>query len=376
MTTPTPVRVPTVADINSVLNSEGVVRDVAPLSDIEVSADGSEFTAVTDDGERLNFGLDAEIERSMGKFLGVPAGYIEKCPGPLKAANLNHWIKESEDARALIVHNAESASSFLDPEKHQILPSDVAGVISRVFDAQDELVTVHRTDEYLHIDVKVKDSEVNVPGNGVGDRPDASGNLIVPAAEELEELGFTSRRETNVLDITNGGVQFLIKPNQPPVVNRYFNRLICDNGLIIPVEDAKITLRGKTVDDVIDEMESSAEILLGSMDSALARYAETSEQIIPGNVGDFIRQVGLEHRIPNRIIEQALNYAGAYGLTRRNDISGYDVLQVFTNLANRVSYSSRMKLQNLGGTIADSNEEFWERCSSCERPWVGGTHHH
>ena len=376
MTTPTPVRTPVVGDINSVLGTEGVNRDVAPLSSVEVSSDGSEFVAVTDDGARLNFGLDPEIERSMGKFLGVPAGYLEKCPGALKAANLNHWLSEAEDARALIIHNSESASSFLDPEKHQILPSDVAGVISRVFSAEDELVTVHRTDEYMHIDVKVLDSEVNVPGNGVGDRPDASGNLVVPAADELEELGFTSRRETNVFDITNGGVQFLIKPNQPPVVNRYFNRLICDNGLIIPVEDAKITLRGKTVEDVIDEMESSAEILLGTMESALSRYAETSEQMVPGNTADFIRQVGLEHRIPNRIIEQALNYASAYGMTRRNDISAFDVLNVFTNLANRVSYSSRMKLQNLGGTIADAGEDFWARCSSCERPFAGGHHSH
>lgn len=374
MTTPTAMRTPVVADIATVLGASDQERAVAPLSSIEVSTDGSEFTATTDDGQRLNFGLDPEIERSMGKFLGVPPGYIEKCPGSLKAANLNHWIRESEDARALIVHNAESASSFLDPDKHAILPSDVAGVISRVFAPEDQLVTVHRTDDFMHIDVKVMDSEVNVEGNGVGDRPDASGNLWTP---EIEALGIEEGTRTNVFDITNGGVQFLLKPNQPPVVNRYFNRLVCDNGLIIPVEDAKITLRGKTVDDIIDEMESSAEILLGSMDSALNKYAESADQVVPGNVGDFIRQVGLEHGIPNRIIMQALNYAGAYGMTRRDDISGYDVLNVFTNLANRASYSSRMKLQNLGGNIADAGEDFYARCVSCERPYGGaGTHNH
>lgn len=374
MTTPTAIRVPTVADISTVLGAQGQERAIAPLSSVEVSEDGSEFVAITDDGERLNFELDPEVERSMSKFLGVPPAYLTKCSGALKAANLNYWLKESEDARALIVHNSESASSFLDPDKHAILPSDVAGVISRVFSAEDELVTVHRTDEMMHIDVKTLDMEVNVPGNGVGDRPHSDGTLMVPEDEELEELGFTSRRETNVFDITNGGVQFLLKPNQPPVVNRYFNRLICDNGLVIPVPDAKITLRGKTVDDVIDEMESSAEILLGSMESALTRYAETSEQMVPGNVGDFIRQVGMENGIPNRIIMQALNYAGAYGMTRRNDISGYDVMNVFTNLANRVSYSSRMKLQRLGGTIADAGEDFWHRCENCERPFGGHEH--
>ena len=375
MTTPLPIRIPTVGDIGAVLGTEDISRDVAPLSSIEVADDGASFNAVTDNGDRLNFALDSEIERSMSKFLGVPANYLEKCPGSLKAANLNHWIKESDEARALIIHNAESASSFLDPDKHAILPSDVAGVISRVFAPEDQLVTVHRTDEMLHIDVKVLSSEVDVPGNGVGDRPHPDGTLLVPEVDELTDLGFDGRRESNVFDITNGGVQFLIKPNQPPVVNRYFNRLVCDNGLVIPVEDAKITLRGKTVDDVIDEMESSAEILLGSMDQALTRYAETSEQSVPGNVGDFIRQVGLEHRIPNRIIMQALNYAGAYGMTRRDDITGYDVLNVFTNLANRVSYSSRMKLQGLGGTIADAGEEFYARCVSCERPF-GGSHDH
>lgn len=374
MTTPTALRNPTVADVSEVLGSQGQERAIAPLSSIEVDPNGTSFVAVTDDDQRLSFSLDAEIERSMGKFLGVPAGYIEKCPGALKAANLNHWLNEAEDARALIVHNRESASSFLDPEKHFILPSDVAGVISRVFSPEDELVTVHRTDEYMHIDVKILDSEVNVPGNGVGDRPHPDGTLLVPDAEELIDLGIEGRRETNVFDITNGGVQFLLKPNQPPVVNRYFNRLVCDNGLVIPVEDAKITLRGKTVDDIIDEMESSAEILLGGMDRALEQYALSAQQVVPGSVGDFIRQVGLEHRIPNRIIQQALNYAGAYGMTARDDVTGYDVLNIFTNLANRVSYSSRMKLQSLGGAMADAGEDFYARCQQCERPF-GGVHH-
>lgn len=373
MTTPTAIQVPTVSDITTVLGSSDQRRDIVPLSSVEVSADGSEFVAISDNGDRLNFGLDEEIERSMGKFLGVPPGYIEKCPGNLKAINLNHWINQSEDARALIVHNAEAASSFLDPDKHAILPSDVAGVISRVFNPEDELVTVHRTDEYMHIDVKVLDSEVNVPGNGVGDRPHPDGTLLLP---DIEEFGIEETNRSHVFDITNGGVQFLLKPGQPPVVNRYFNRLICDNGLIIPVQDAKITLRGKTVDDVIDEMESSAEILLSSMDSALTRYAESSQQVVPGNVGDFIRQVGLENKIPDRIIMQALNYAGAYGMTRRDDITGYDVLNIFTNLANRVSYSSRMKLQGLGGGIAAAGEDFYARCVNCERPFghLAGDH--
>ena len=366
MTTPQAIQVPTVADVRSVLGTQDQERAIAPLSNIEVNENGTNFTAVADDGQRFDFALDAEIERSMSKFLGVPPGYIEKCPPSLKAANLNYWLNDVEDARALIIHNRESASSILDPDKHAILPSDVAGVISRVFSERDELVTVHRADDYLHIDVKVLDSEINVPGNGVGDRPHPDGTVLIP---EIESLGVEEERLTNVFDITNGGVQFIIKPNQPPEVNRYFNRLVCDNGLIIPVPDAKITLRGKTVDDIIDEMESSAEILLGSMDSALTRYAETSEQIVPGNVGDFIRQVGLEHRIPNRIIMQALNYAGAYGLNRRDDVSGYDVLNIFTNLANRASYSSRMRLQHLGGGIADAGEEFYARCVSCERPF-------
>lgn len=372
MSTPLAVRNPVVGDIREVLGAQGQERAIAPLSSISVNENGTGFTAVSDDGQTLDFALDGEIERSMSKFLGVPSGYLEKCPGSLKAANLNYWLHDVEDARALIIHNSEAASSFLDPDKHAILPSDVAGVISRVFAPEDELVTVQRTDEYMHIDIKVLDSEVNVPGNGVGDRPHSDGTLLIPGNDEL---GIEEERRTNVFDITNGGVQFLLKPNQPPVVNRYFNRLVCDNGLIIPVEDAKITLRGKTVDDIIDEMESSAEILLSSMDSALTRYAESSEQVVPGNVGDFIRQVGLEHRIPNRIIMQALNYAGAYGFTRRDDITGYDILNVFTNLANRASYSSRMRLQGLGGVIADAGDEFYARCQSCERPF-GGTHQH
>ena len=372
MSTPTAIQTPTVADITTILGSTDQRRSIAPLSSVEVSADGSEFVAINDDGERLNFGLDPEIERSMGKFLGVPPGYLTKCPGALKADNLNHWLREAEDARAMIVHSSESASSFLDPDKHLVLPSDVAGVISRVFNSEDELATVHRTDDYMHIDVKVLGSEVNVPGNGVGDRPNADGVVWTP---EIEELGIEESSRSHVFDITNGGVQFLLKPNQPPVVNAYLNRLICDNGLVVQVPEAKITLRGKTVDDIIDEMESSAEILLGNMESTLDRYAESAQRVVPGNAGDFIRQVGLENNIPNRLIVQALNYAGAYGMTRRDDITGYDVLNVFTNLANRASYSSRMKLQRVGGEIASADDEFYQRCVSCERPLIGSHEH-
>lgn len=368
----------TVGQIDEIINRDDR-RIVTNLGAIEVADDGRAVSIETEDpdtGEktREEFTFDEETERVVSKFLDVSPVYMRKCPPSLKAHNLNYWLRNQVDVEATLLVGPKGIETMHDPDKTVVTMPEVAGVISRVFDAGDQIVNLHSDPDVFLADVMVG-SSIEVPGNGLGDRPNADGILSLPMTDEDTALVLPEevRREARVFDITHGGVRVVAYPNQAkaPVVERYFNRLICTNGLTMPVADARVTLRGNTVEEVIADMERAAEHLLGSMDEALERYAALSDIPVVGNVAAFIQQVGIEAGIPAKLIQQAITYAGGAGLLREGAApTSYDVMNILTSIANNdsVRFSTRNRLQALGGLFVAQGQRLMERCSSCERP--------
>ena len=355
------------------------------LHDITVSDGGQDITVtpVPADGEEPEsetFELDEVTERQMAEFLGVNVPYIRKCPAGLKAHNLNYWLHQSEreTSEAILVAGPNGIETMHDPDSTIITIPEVAGVISRSFRPDDEIVTLISDPTKFHADIVVQRSSIIVPGNGVGDRPREDGTLHSRGHDPLDGPAPTEEVEApQVFDITHGGVRILAYPNKAkaPVVERYFNRYICANGLTMPVPDRKITLRGNTVEEVLESMEEAAEFLLGTMDEQLERYKALSEVEVPGNPLLFIQQIGKEQGIPASLIQKALDYAGGYGFGSSDvQVTSYDVLQLFTALANEesVRYSTSLKLQRAGGLFVHRGDDLMHRCETCERPLVGG----
>lgn len=360
-----------VGQIEQQLSQNNERRMHTKLGDVSVSDDGhyvlvdpSEGT----DGETQRFEFDEVTERAFAKFLDVNPSYLSKCPSSLKATNLNHWLRTEADAEAMFTIGGHGIATMYDPDQTVLTIPEIAGVISRVFAPEDEIVTLHSDPDKFHADIVIQSSHITVPGNGVGDRPDANGNLYVRPEEE----GGQATTKPNVFDITHGGVRILAHPSKSkaPTVERYFNRYICSNGMTMPIADRQITLRGKTVEEVLESMEEVANELMTDMPQALEQYAALAEIAVPGNPINFIQQVGREQGIPSRLIQQAIQFAGGMNLGRDDVATTYDVMNIFTSLANMesVRYSTATRLQRMGGEFVRQGEEMTRRCGSCEQP--------
>lgn len=345
------------------LSEGGQTLNYAPTAR---TIEGSE---VYDQSREIPF--DENAEHSLAKFLGIDPKYLSKCPASLKAENVNYWLNQADDALASFVFNSHGVETIAREDTQMISAAQLSPLIESVFPSDAVVTKLYTSSDVISMDIVLPENSITVPGNGLGDRPDEDGNLVVQVEENF------TRTVPNVWDVSHGGIKINAFPNQnkAPEVVRYFHRLVCTNGMTLDVPDANITLRGNTVNELLGEMERGMTELLETMPTALQRYSDTANMEVPGNPLAFIRQVGEEHGIPARIINQALAYAGASNMERGNTTS-YDVLNIFSRLARHSRNSSQRRLMSTAGRMVSSGRTFLSRCSSCERPFGDGAHTH
>ena len=127
----------------------------------------------------------------------------------------------------------------------------------------------------------------------------------------------------------------------------------------------QISLRGRTVDEVIEEMEQAARNMLGTLDNRLSRYAATAQQPIPGNRQAFAHQMAREANLSRSVLDTVMELVNQLP----EDATMYDINQAFTSVANTdVPYATRVRLQNLGGALAFESERIAARCGTCQHP--------
>lgn len=342
-----------VSDLESLLPRSSVQALQVRFENVEITPEGDTIVVTEDhfaeeqEPAKHEFPLDEVAERELSRFLKIPFKYIQECPGELKATNLNFWLGKQADSEATFLHHGDDLEAVIPPDRIVLPVRRVAGVVTEVFAPEDTINGYHFDQKVFQLDVTTEEHQIDVPGNGLGDRP---------------------ARDAQVGDITSAGVRLFVPGDlkeKKPTLTAFFHRLICLNGMTLPNTLQEIKLKGSTVDDVIMEMEEKAQELLGTLDQHLESYKQTAEMAIPGNVLAFIRQVGLEHGIPLRTIDRAMDYAAIHG---RDDWSLFDVIQLFTALAGTARFSTANRLQAFGGYMITNAERVLERCASCERP--------
>ena len=297
---------------------------------------------VSDDGVHVNddvFPLEDSTVRSFGTLLDISQNYLKKCPPDLLAMNINHWLRERSESEAL-VHVISGQPRFLKSNIKMIPMKKVVEMIGRVFDPQDEVVELTTTDQLTHVDVISNEHRIEVPGHDIPLRPEH--------------------------DVTHGGIRFRIVTDfraRPPEVYTYLNRRVCTNGMCIADPQYKLTLQGRTVDEVIREMESTAQDLWGKLPETLEKFRSTADISVPGEVSHFIHAVAAEHGVGFRVTAEAINRVGELPPAP----TLYDVINLLTSIANEdVTYRTRESLQFLGGAMASQPEAFSHRCTSCQ----------
>lgn len=309
-----------------------------PFSQVKVREDGH----VLEVNEANDLILDELAIKVLAKHLGVSAAYLDKCPGVLRAANLNYWIGQHKDRDAIFTLGGGQLVDVYSPDKKVIPIPQVGQIVSRVFRPEDEIITLHRDENRFHIDIKV-DQHIEVPG--------FEGDEFRP----------------QVGDITHGGVRIYIPADLnklQPSVEPYLHRLVCSNGLSKQSDSSLIKLRGNTVPDILEEMEQKAQDILGNLPGTLGEYASLADVPINGEVLQVIRRLGQEHNIASRVLDRVMD--AAQQIDRERPATMYDITQVFTEVANgSVAYGTSVALQRLGGHLLSHSSSAPHRCPTC-----------
>lgn len=329
-----------VAELSAALSNREEFTVTTTLGDFRVNDDASMLTVRHDLDRESAFYMDEATEKALASYLRIPLPYLKSCPPEFKATTLRFWFDAKADA-ATTVESVNGEVLSIHSPSHIMLPvREVIGVATRVFSPDDE-ARLLRDENRLHLDVISPAFQVEVPN------PDR-----VPGRPEVG-------------DITYGGVRLLAYParTKAPSVSTYLERLVCTNGMTTDYKLDEIALKGRTVDEVIEEMELAARRLLDAMPEKLARYADTAFIRVPGDPAAFAAQLARENNLARPILDQALDY-----INQLPYATVYDINQAFTQVANTgVSYATMSRLQGLGGELALNAAHAVARCNSCER---------
>ncbi|OBY33484.1 hypothetical protein [Mycolicibacter kumamotonensis] len=326
-----------VKELEASMMGRNELRIATTLGEIDIADDASSIT-VNDQP----FMLDEQATSLFGKYLKIPTPYLKSCPVDFRATTMRYWRDKWSEAETVVEGIGNNLVSIY-PRGLLMLPLDeVVDMVTRVFLPEDDVRDFRRDDKTFHLDVSSDRYQVDVPNpNGIPGRP---------------EVG----------DITAGGVRFLVYPNQvkAPVVSTYLCRLACTNGMTTDLKQGQIKLKGRTIEEVLDEMECAAEQVLGTLDRQLESYAATAEIAPPGSPLAFAMQLAREVGLPVRVRNTIMDLINQLP----SNASVYDVTQCFTTVANQgVKYSTQLALQQLGGRLSFDTAETIRRCQTCEQ---------
>lgn len=325
-----------VADLEQKLATKREITHELSVADLEIADNASSLTF--QGGE---YPLDEIAEKTLAKYFEVPHTYLKNCPATFKAATLQFWRDEYSDLDVRIETIGNNVVSIHSPDVLNIPLYDLGKVITRTFSPLDS-VDLYRYPDTTQFDAVSLDHVVEVPNpEGVIFRP---------------EVG----------DITHGGIRLLTHPhaNKQPSLVPYLRRYVCTNGMQTDEKVGRITIKGNTVEEIIDEIEEAAKRAMRGLDGMLERYASSATMPVPGTLAAFAHQLGKEAGIPKAVMDEVMIIINQLP----EDATIYDVNQAFTYVANQdIPHNSRVKLQTLGGSLAFDPAEMVRRCHTCER---------
>jgi hypothetical protein len=326
----------------------------APLRDVELIAEGDGAGILRVDGESFPWG--GRNTQVVAAFIKGPAyKYLLGESLAWQRKVVNHHVTQHADTMATWYIEGSSIAGIYYPDA-KILPLvSVAERIANVFDPGDMADVLFSPDQ-VEVNVISDLRSITVPGiSGVADRP-LEGTVDHP-------------RKMKVGDLSAGGIRIIMQPGKPdraPFVEELWWRCFCDNQMTRRVPGSQIRLRGRTVPEILDEMENVARVVFEGLESSGQAILHSAQTPVPGAVSDFMRVVARERGITAatvlRLQEQAASLPA--------NPSVYDVTQIITAMANQegLPATTRRNLQALGGDLTVDTERMVHRCNSCERP--------
>jgi len=279
-------------------------------------------------GTDLELGLTEASRGKFASFLTIPRTFLPKIVSQeLQTDIVNHFLEKSPDTEVLLGYSQGNTLREAYPGSTTIIPDGmIVDAIEKTFEPEAKVAS-------LSLDGGIKASIVT---------------------QELNT-------EPRVNDITNGGLRIDSTIGEAPKISAFMERLVCSNGMVVPVENASLSLRGRTVPEIILEMESMAQYVLGGpSQEALDNWGHLTGVLVSNPaqlIHRFAREYEIGSRMEARLLDQIPNLEGD---------SYYDVVNLITSMQHEegVSETMRLHLQTVGGRIVNSGGG--HRCTSCQ----------
>lgn len=172
--------------------------------------------------------------------------------------------------------------------------------------------------------------------------------------------------DPQVGDLSRAGVRVVLdmQHSLSPSVQRLIYRLICTNGMVVPVPELKIDARGKDVDAVLADYDFSFALAWEGAEHAIEEFYALREQPVENPERVLVR-IDAEHGL-GRSLEPILASAPAIG--GGSGATMFDVVNAITNEANAPDLINRLSirrsLQVVGGQVVVDHAARCPRCAS------------
>jgi hypothetical protein len=246
----------------------------------------------------------------------VPASYVTRCPGPLAAQNLNHWLSqpERETVHVLVRTQADTACGV----------TAVRAVLSSRYTTADHLPLLQL------LQTMVRGDHLTVQGWSLDDELWTLRLLVNddhPASlSDPLRIGLSIR----ISEIGRGRIS----------INGLVTRLVCGNGLVVNVADLggiqrrHIDRKGETLSILIHQ---GLTRVLQEADEAAWRPARLRSQPAPPPVAAFLQRPAQQADLPEALVSAAI------ALLEGETV--YDTINAVTLVAQRLPVADRLKVE-------------------------------
>lgn len=267
----------------------------------------------------------------LAAHLDVPFKFLERQDPEFRQMIVNGLIQRNH-GEFCVRWNDSGVKGFHGLHQELFTPRQVARVGSNVIPAAD-VVNLTHTPKLFTFD------------------------LVVPVDHE----GWGGDRKVG--DLTGAGLRFglNVERNLAPWVQPWSYRLACTNGMEFFDPELRLDARGKTVEEVMDDLEDAAARAFGRVEHQIeAFYAMRSERV--SNPERTLLRLATERGISERV---------ATGMMRRipemelEEVTMFDLLNLLTNEANNpaISVAHARQLQQAGGGVVSDHAA---RCAHCQ----------
>lgn len=342
-----------VGDLVSQLRDKSRVVHVR-MGDVRLIHEGDNAGALEVADEYFPWG--ERNTQMLASFLEGPGyKYLLREPLGWQAEVIKHHTDRLADNETLWHIEGTNIGGIYHPEDKVLPLVSVAERLANVFDPDDRADVLYSPDQ-VEINVISDRKTVTVPGiEGVADRP-LEGTVEYPG------------RRMKVGDLSAGGVRVIIQPSKPeraPSVQELWWRCYCENQSTRLVAGSQINLRGRTVPEILTELENVARTVFESLEASGHAILHSAETPVPAANADFIRQVARERGINASTVLRLQEQAASL----REGASVYEVSQILTAMANLdgLPVVTRRNLQMIGGDLTLGAHAV-TRCRTCAKP--------